>query len=300
MSTLTRALVDGLWPKGSAANPAPDSDLDNFLEAIADNTEVPRAFLESVAYIRDPYKTIVLDDLEREYGIMFNPVLTEAQRRQNVANKKFKKASGTLWALQEALDLAGFGQSGYGLMVYDNNGGANPNDFVTGEWRMYAGATGLPIYAGNSGAFASFIGGTAELIVNGPQFTAAPEYWGCGMAVYTGNTIANCGYYLKLAYTPIDYPIPIDSGYWPLFFFIGRNPTYITPDSSFVITSRGNNVVTSRGNLVTTNGGNGTSIPYINTIESPDVPADRHAELVELILRWKPVFTWGLLFANYI
>jgi len=300
MSTITRSLIDGLWPDGSAATPEPGTDLDLFLDALADNSEYPRAFLEALKSIRDPYKTIVLDDLEREYGLSFNPALTDAQRRANIANRKFQKASATLWALQQALDEAGFGAGGYGLTVYDNNGRANPNNFVTGTWRMYAGAFGTPIYAGNSGAYASFTGGTAELVVNGAQFSATPAYWGCGMAFYTGNTIANCGYYQYLVYSPIVYPTPLDPGYWPLFFFIGRNPTYITPDSDFVVTSRGNNVITSRGNLVVTNGGNGTHIPYINTIESPDVPASRHSELIELILRWKPVFTWGLLFANYV
>lgn len=299
MSAITRALIDGLWPDGSAATPAPSSDLDKFLNALADNSENPRAFLAQLASIRDPYKTAVLSDLEREYGIAFNPALTTAQRQANIASRKFKKASGTLWALQNALNDAGFGVGGYGLMVYDNNGSSDPRNFVTGAWRMYAGATSLPIYAGNTNAYASFVGGTAVTIINGAQFTAAPAYWGAGMVFYAGNTNAYCGYYQYLNYTPIVYPLPADSGYWPLFFFVGANPTYFTPSSAFVVDENGANIVDENGIFITTDGGTGYSIPQITTIQSPNVPSSRRAELIELILRYKPIFTWGLLFATF-
>lgn len=274
--TLARAFIDGIWPQGSAWRPAPGLDLDHLLDGMAGNVQSEHDFLATLCCIRSPARTFLLDDLEREYGISKNENLTVPQRTAILEERKYnRQGTATKPNLQAALDLAGFGVGGYGLTVYDNNGGANPSSFVAGAgvWNMYAGATSLPIYAGNTLAFARFSGALGTLIVNGLEYTAEPDYYGAGMAGisgygYAGNSFMFSGYYERLTYTETIYPITTDSGYWKLFFFLGQNATY--------------------------------SSGVLQTIDLVDIPSNRKTELYELILRYKPIHTWAVLMANWV
>ena len=77
MSNLTRAMIDDLKPPGPIWEPEEDGDLDLLFEAIADNYETVRLFLSALSDIRNPNTTTILDDLEREYGIPTNTLLSK-------------------------------------------------------------------------------------------------------------------------------------------------------------------------------------------------------------------------------
>ena len=274
--SLGRAFLDGIWPEGSIWRPAPDLDLDHLLDGMAGNIQSEHDFLAKLCCIRSPQRTFLLDDLEREYGITKNDNLTVVQRVAILSERKYnRQGTATVPNLQYALDLAGFGAGGYGLTVYDNNGGANPSSFVAGlgAWNMYAGATGLPTYAGNTLAFARFSGAAGTLIVNGLEYTAFPDYYGAGLLGvpgygYAGNSNMFAGYYTSLKYTETTYDITTDSNYWKLFFFLGKGATY--------------------------------SAGVLQTIDLVNIPSNRKSELYELILRYKSIFSWAILMANWI
>ena len=268
MSTLTRAFLDGILPKGSAFRVQAGGGLDQIIGAMSDNMGTEVAQVAALQFVRDPNYTAVFEDLERELGIQKNPYLTQAQRTVLSSRRKFSKASGTLPGLQAELDAAGFGNGGYGLTVYDNNGAANPNNFVGGVAWMQAGYNTPGYYqAGNTYAFAGLSGGGGTLIVNGLLTTAAPAYWGAGM-FQANQTVAIAGYFTQLTFTPVQYTIPTDPGFWPSFFFLGQNPVYAA----------------------------GT----LQTLQAVNVPNTRQSELIELVTRIKPMGTWCVGMINWI
>ena len=123
MSALTRALIDGLMPQGDAFRPAPGGNLDNLLNGIADNLGTVQTAMSTLATVRDPWTTPYLDELERDFGVSKNLMLTDAQRRGNLAARKFQRNQpGTALALQTALNLMGFGVGGCGLLIFTNEG----------------------------------------------------------------------------------------------------------------------------------------------------------------------------------
>lgn len=278
MSFITRALLDGLTPDGSAFRPAPGGALDLLYSGVADNWEAVRAAMQGLGAIRDPYATPVIMELEREFGIVTNTSMTLAQRQAVLAAAKFQRnQGGTAAALQAALDLAGFGAGGSGLKVFGNSGGADPRNYVNGIPYLQAGATTAGYaQAGGGHAFAGISGGGGTLVVNGYQYGVnVPAYFGAGMTGvsgygYAGNNLAFSGYYtqLGLGYYAVTYPVPADSGYWPLFFFLAPSAT----------------------------GYPGT----ITAMTYAQIPALRQQELLALICRYKPIHTWAIIMANWI
>ena len=63
---LTRAILDALLPTGSIWTPEQDAGLDQLLDGMATNHERARAFVGALADLRNPLKTPILDDLERD------------------------------------------------------------------------------------------------------------------------------------------------------------------------------------------------------------------------------------------
>ena len=271
---LLRAFVDGMLPHGSLWRPAPGLDLDNLLKGVADNMTTAYGVTQQIGQIRDPYFTSDLDDLEREYGITKNTFLSLTQRVNILAARKFSKPSSTIPGIQAQLDLYGFGNGGYGLQVFDNNGGANPNNFVGGVAWVQMGYTtpGLG-WMGNTNAFMGISGGGGQLIVNGIQQAVSPNYYCMGLtgitgAGFMGQNASIMGYFATQTYTPVVYTIPTDSGYWGAFLFFGQNPVYAA----------------------------GT----LQTIQNVNVPSARQGELIELITRLKPMWTWAVAMINWI
>jgi hypothetical protein len=277
MSQLTRALLDGLLPQGDAWHPAPGGNLDKLLNGIADNLGIVQTALGLLDNVRDPWTTPYLDELERDFGITKNTMLTTAQRQANLAARKFQRNQpGTALALQTALNLMGFGVGGYGLQVYTNEGSADPRNFSGGVPYMEAGYTTPGYYqAGHTYAFAGISGGGGTLVVNGNLYSAnAPNYFGAGMNGvsgygYAGNNNMFAGYFtsLGLGYSQTTYTIGADSGYWPLYFFLATSATY--------------------------------SSGVIQTLGMAMVPGSRQQELYDLICRYKPIHTWCIVIAQW-
>jgi hypothetical protein len=95
----------------------------------ADNWEVVRAWLYDLGFIRDPYRTPILSDLEKEYGIFTDTNLAEAERRDKLAAVKYARAgTGTIDDLQTALDRA-FPDAGF--VVYNNCPVQDPGGVVS-------------------------------------------------------------------------------------------------------------------------------------------------------------------------
>jgi hypothetical protein len=104
--------------------------------------ETTYSFLKDLAYIRDPYRTPYLSDLEKEYGIPTDSSLTEQERREQLAAIKYaKRGSGSWDDLEDILVTAGFN-----VQVRTNDPAVNPK---------------LPTLVAN------------ELIVNGTE----SDYW---------------------------------------------------------------------------------------------------------------------------
>lgn len=129
MSDLMRAVYDALLPPGSIWTPEEGKEFDQLLDGMAENSEVVRAFLADLANIRRPSKTILLDDLEKEFGIVKNENLSDDERRAQVAAIKFSKGgNGDKDFLQNALTTAGFD-----VQVHENSPPVDPGLLLDSE-----------------------------------------------------------------------------------------------------------------------------------------------------------------------
>lgn len=183
--TVSRALLDSLLPPGSLWAPKPGADLDLLLDGIAANTEEMRVFLASLALLRDPQLTIILDDLETEYGIEFNPLLTEQERRdQLTAAKGANQGDGTDDFLQTKLQEAGFD-----LQVHSNDPPVDPAPLLAATYNIFCDDQ-TDAYCGNENAICGRSAG--QLVVNGGDEA---------------------------------FSVPASSDYWHLIFFIGGDVT---------------------------------------------------------------------------
>jgi hypothetical protein len=111
-----------------------------------------RKFLWNIGFIRDPYKTPILSDLEKEYGIFTDTNLAEQERREKLAAVKYARAGGgTIDDMQTALDRA-FPDAGF--VVYDNDPAQDPgaviSDNLLADGDMEQTAVTPPWTVGNS------------------------------------------------------------------------------------------------------------------------------------------------------
>ena len=122
MSNLMRAVYDALMPPGSVWTPEEAKEFDQLLDGMAENSELVRTFLADLANLRRPSKTTLLDDLEKEFGIVKNENLTNEDRRAQIAAVKFSKGgTGDKDFLQNALQTAGFE-----VQVHENDPPVDP------------------------------------------------------------------------------------------------------------------------------------------------------------------------------
>jgi len=106
-----------------------EGGLAQLISGMADSWESLRQVLYTVGSVRDPYKTPILSDLEKEYGVFPDDGLTDQERREKLAAVKYARAgTGTIDDMQIALSRA-FPDSG--LTVYTNDPAADPR-FVFG------------------------------------------------------------------------------------------------------------------------------------------------------------------------
>ena len=261
---LMRAAINSLFPDGVLWRPEPGKEFDELLDAFAGSSNVIRSFLNNLADVRNPFKTPLLEDLEREYGILTDLRLTEETRRLQLASIIYaSEGTGADDDLQQVLNDAGFD-----VFVYQNSPdgpAVDPAIFLDQAFIMVAG--GGNAYAGRADAFAGRIGG--ELLVNGEFFTTLPDY-----EVVAGNLYAGAGgvagFFNDVITTKKEYLIPVDPDVWPGVFFVGGPATF--------------------------DGGTGE----ILTIETADIPNEREQLFKRLILRKKGLYTWGALVVTYV
>jgi len=121
--------VDNVSVKATSAAVYEGGGLNQLLKGIAANHEVIWEFLKTLKWIREPSRTAVLDDLEREYGIWPNSVLTDQARRDKLAAVKYARVgTGSKDNLQTALHTAGFDE----LFVWENSPAQDPAIFFGG------------------------------------------------------------------------------------------------------------------------------------------------------------------------
>lgn len=224
--TLSRATIDGLMPEGALWEPQEDEGLDQQLDGVTDTLEATRAVVDSLGDIRNPKKTPVFTDLERNYGISPNENVSLSVRIARLAQKVYQgEKVNSEEDLQSDLDAAGFD-----LQVHKNDPPVDPATFLTKSFQITAGSDkafagyheGGPILA-----FAASIGG--ELLVNTPIFTQAPAIemqagGAFGFAGFTSDGInfeSTAGYFTQLRKTFLTYDIPTDPIYWGLVFYVG-------------------------------------------------------------------------------
>ncbi len=135
MSDLMRAVFDAVMPPGSVWTPEEAKAFDQLLDGMAENSEVVRAFLADLAQIRRPSKTTLLDDLEKEFGIVKNENSSDAERRAQIAAIKFSKGgNGDKDFLESALQAAGFD-----VQVHENTEPVDPGLLLDSEEYATAG-----------------------------------------------------------------------------------------------------------------------------------------------------------------
>lgn len=261
LNNLLRKLINGVMPKGSIWTVKAGGFFDALLDALSDSLNTVKLKLSGLADIRNAKKTIVLDELERDYGVAFNPNLTEAERRAALdARINAIDNTGSREELERALQRAGFP-----LFVYSNTPAVDPDYFNTNYLMV----------AGNSNAFAGVstaIAGSfkADIVVNGDIIVETPTY---SMVAGGGNAFAGnkgafagiTGFFERF----YEYFLPNNPENWPFVFFIGGTAQFAL-----------------NGSLV--------------SIERVDISDDRRLELREIILKYKPSFTWGVLLVDYI
>lgn len=190
-----RRLIDALLPDGALWAPEEGRELDDLLDGIAQCIEPVREDLLDLAYVRDPLRTPMLPDLEREFGMLPTSAMSEESRRSRLAGvKSSRSGDGSIGHLQAALIAAGFS-----VKVYANSPAVDPALFV-----YYAPSTVCGNTAARVGA-ASVGGQRGGILVNSGE-----------------DSVAAFG----VIPPPGQYAVPTDPGYWPLFFFVGGEVTY--------------------------------------------------------------------------
>lgn len=261
-------ILSSLLPDGPIWRPAEGKGFDLLLDAMGQNEDRIREYLATLADLRNPDRTPLLSDLEKEYGIKTNNNITEDDRRSQLAGVMFaRRADGSLDFLETQLNRAGFN-----MRVYHNAPAVDPAGLIYGQAQIYCGDTlaqcGEPI-----AQCASFNG---ELIVNGDVFDMYIDYIVlCGEPLaQCGEPTATAGEFTGVVRDRIIYEIP--SGmtteverWWNLIFFVGGEVT--------------------RGG-----GGEITAIDFVN------IPIQNRKALKQLILKYKPMHSWAAVAVNWI
>lgn len=260
---ISRALLNSVLPEGPILTPKADDDLDKFLDVISAGIEDIRIFLEKLAYIRDPYNTFTFSDLEKEYGIITKDNISEEVRIAQLVTKIYEKAgTGSKDNLENALQRAGFD-----VLVHSNSPAVDPAIFLDQAFQLVCGDP-VNAFCGDPNAYCGRVGG--YLLVNGAIFTRRPAYLSVGdtLNAFAGDPVCVSGYFLGLIKEEKEYSIPSDPDTWPFIFFVGGEAT---------------------------RGGSGE----LTDIETADVPTERRQEFENIILAYKPIFTWAGLIINY-
>ena len=158
---LSRAILNSLWPEGSFWTPAPEDDYDLLLDGISENSDAVTSDLDELRYFRDPALTILLSDLEDEYGVIPVSGSTIEERRERLAAVMFLRSElPTYEFLEEKLQSAGFD-----VYVHANSPAVDPAIFLAQAFQMTAGDIlpgGNDAQCGELEAYCGQIGGELQ------------------------------------------------------------------------------------------------------------------------------------------
>jgi hypothetical protein len=282
-------ILQELFPESPLFDPAPGEGLDQFFDGWAENEITVYEFLWALAHIRDPYRTPVLEALEREMGQITNTTLTEEFRRLYLAALMYSKVgNGDRDFLQDRLRQAGFD-----VYVYENNPRSDPRHFLNGGYLMYAGDT--LAQAGEPGAQAGACVG--ELLVNGDLFETYVDY-----LVGAGDTLSQAGEPDMIAGNfggmikrPIEYEVPSDEKYWPAILYVG-GPAVFAPTEPLAPMLAGDTLAQAGEPGAYA----GIWLGQMISIDFANIPNERRDQFRKLILKIKPLHSWAALVVNYV
>jgi len=204
-SSIIRAALDALFPPGELWNPEDGESFDQQLDGISDTIEDVKSTIDSLEHIRNPYKTPVFTDLERNFGFLPNDDIDLDIRQKRLATRIYKKDRvNAVQDLQNDLTSAGFN-----VLVHQNDPPVDPALFYTPP---------------------------AKILVNTPiriQLQATTMQAGASVAYagYNegGGYFSCAGYFEYYIDRFLQYFLPTDPKYWPMIFFVGgtatRNPS---------------------------------------------------------------------------
>jgi hypothetical protein len=260
VSNISRAVIDAIMPKGSAWFPAVGKGLDLFLDGSADNIEIIKNALNDLSTIQIAELTQYIEDLEKEYGLLFDASLSEATRRNRIKNAKTdNQGYGTDWDMQAKLRRAGFDN----IFVYQNDPTIDINQFLGNTANVTCGDPEAT--CGNPGATCSSTGGL--LVVNGDIFFNQSTFF---------------------------YKVPTQE-YWDNVFFVGGEATFGLVERADVTCG---NPSSTCGNPSATCGSK-FERSEITDIEEAEISSGRRDELIRLIVKYKPIHSWAALRVNF-
>jgi hypothetical protein len=237
-------------PEGAMRQLVEDGDEDKLYDAIAEVLEEGYTVVNNLGYLRDPDNVADLEALEREYGFISDPNLTEEERRKRIKALKYAKAgSGTAETMQNALHLAGFTN----LVVVEGRQTLDPDNVV------YSGAE----YVVNG--FEYFLISGYDIGCNETVTTPVNDYdYGCNETV-PGGALPNIYNFGCLPLGAVRQSVLWDpTTHWHLVFYVAEE---ITVDGTGLITS----------------------------ITPATIDRYYRKFIREIILRLKPLHTWGSL-----
>jgi hypothetical protein len=173
----SHAVYSALLPQGEAWHPTETGSFMALLAGMSINNDRMVSLLATLRYIRNPLLTPILDDLEKEFGLIYNSSLTEAQRRARILTiKTDNKNLGTADFIQAKLQSYGFD-----VQVHQNNPPVDPAAFIFKNYYV----TMAPEASSSYSVTASEVSGatypttmgtnTGELVVNGITDSAYTE-----------------------------------------------------------------------------------------------------------------------------
>lgn len=225
--SLSRGTIDALLPPGDLWEVEPDESFDQQLDGIADTSEEIRGTLDSLADVRNPKKTPVFTDLERNFGFSPNDNISRSIRETRLGRRVYQgEKVNSIDDVQLDLNNAGFD-----LQVHKNDPPVDPATFVDQSFNMTCGSDRAYLGFNDGVDTLSFLGRLGgEWLVNTPiTLTSFAYQMQCGGDVaYLGfndgvDTLSVCGYFTTIKRTELEYPTP--TAYWGKVFFIGGDAT---------------------------------------------------------------------------
>lgn len=225
--SISRSFIDAILPPGDLWQAEPGESMDQQLEGLAETSESIRTELDTLADIRNPDKTPVFTDLERNFGFKPNENISDSIRKTRLAQRIYQGDKvNSKTDLENDLIAAGFD-----LQVHLNDPPIDPAILLDQSFQMTCGSDYA--YCGyNDGvnvlSFMGRLGG--ELLVNTKivfQSTAIDMQCGGDIAYcgYNDGVAVQsvCGFFTGFNTDPIEYPIP--TLYWGKVFFVGGDAT---------------------------------------------------------------------------